>query len=807
MPKVRAYKIAAELDIEKDEFVKRAAEVGVSLRSAMVGIDEEQADLLRRRLGGNGQNLVEKRVAGGVIRRRRKVATPEPPVEEPVEAVAEPPATQSVETAAAERELLAEPPAVAAEAEPEPAPETAPEIAEAAKELAAEPPPPTVPTDREVAEPARPVRRPVRRQAVETANLREQETLARQMRGNVRMQLERRRQLVEQQSRIQSRRRRPVGGGRRPLPARERRENILKLGGPAPFQELARQLGQRVPELVRRARALGAELDRDEFVDLETAELLATDLGYEFQQTTSDKEELVAVSRDVDDQELVARGPVVTVMGHIDHGKTSLLDALRQTEVAAGEAGGITQHIGAYRVDTPGGTITFLDTPGHAAFTQMRARGAQATDIAVLVVAADDGVMPQTVEAIAHARAAGVPIIVAINKIDKAEASPDRTKQGLLEHELVPEELGGDTICVEVSATKGTGLDKLLEMILLQAELLELRARATGPARGNVIEAELEKGRGVVATVLVGEGELCVGDAVVVGTTYGRVRALTDERGEKLERATPATPVELIGLQAVPEAGDELVCVKNEREAKAVAEHRIGERRRAAMTGRPEPMDADQLFAQLDETDEKRLFVVLKADVRGTMEAIRDAMLDLSTDRVQVEVLQTGVGGITESDVMLASASNAQVIGFHVRPEPAATRAAEKESVEIRTADVVYELIDQVRAVMEGLLPPKQLERVTGHAEVRELFAIPRVGTIAGCYVADGPIQRSHLLRILRDGVSIYTSRVGSLRRHKDDVREVAAGLECGIAIENYKDVKVGDVLETFVVEETPDTL
>jgi translation initiation factor IF-2 len=814
MAKVRAYKLAEELSIDRDDFVKRAAEVGVELRSAMVGLEDEQVELLRRRLGGvDTENVVEKRVAGGVIRRRKKAPAPEPVlVEEPAaDAVAEvepkpdpAPLEESEPAVAIAAELVADP---EAPTQPEPEPEAEPLAAEAVK-------PAQEPVESEVraapmrpGEPARPVRRPVRRQAVETANLREQETLARQMRGNIRMQMERRRRLVEQQSRIQSRRRRPVGGGRRPLPARDRKQNILKLGGPAPFQELAGQLGLKVSELMRRARALGAEVERDQLVDLETAELLATELGFEFQRTATDLEQELAGARESDDEGLVPRAPIVTVMGHIDHGKTSLLDTLRNTQVTEGEAGGITQHIGAYRVEAPGGTITFLDTPGHAAFTQMRARGAQATDIVVLVVAADDGVMPQTVEAIAHARAAGVPLVVAINKMDRPDANPNRVRQGLLEHELVPEELGGDTICVEISATKGTGLDRLLEMINLQAELLELRARDTGPARGIVIEARLEKGRGVVATLLIQEGELVVGDAVVAGTTHGRVRLLVDEHGDRIERASPATPVHLIGLQSVPEAGDELIGVANEREAKALAEYRIAERRRAATADRPEPIDAEQLFAQLDETDLKELFVVLKADVRGTMEATRDALQQLSTDRVNLQVLHAGVGGITESDVMLASASNAQVIGFHVRPEAAAVKAAERESVEIRTADVVYELIDNVRAVMEGLLPPKQLEHVTGHAEVRQIFTIPRVGTIAGCLVTDGPVRRSDLLRIVRDGVSIYSSRVGSLRRVKDDVREVVAGLECGIGIENYNDVKVGDVLEAYVIEETPDTL
>jgi translation initiation factor IF-2 len=823
MSKVRAYKIAEELGIEKEELLKRAADAGIALKSAMVALDEEQAAELRKKLGSAvSAKLVEQRVAGGVIRRRKKAAGAEAePAPAAVAPAEEPPVVEGGE----------EPPTVPVEIPPVVAP--TPESVEAPAPLAAQGAAPvgdlaqepgrttrTVEAPGEVAgavrapgrtettEPARAPRRPVRRQALETANLREQETLARQMRGNVQHQLERRRQLVEQQSRIQSRRRRsaPAAPARKVAVAGPRRK-LLKLAGPISFTELSAELGVKVHELLRRVRGLGVELERDDMIEVETAELVATEFGFEVQHVDTSPERQVAAAERAAG-ELPTRPPVVTVMGHVDHGKTSLLDFIRRANVAAGEAGGITQHIGAYQVEGPSGRITFLDTPGHAAFTQMRARGAQVTDIAVLVVAADDGIMPQTIEALSHARAAGVPIIVAINKIDKPEANIDRVKRGLLEQSLVPEDLGGETICVPVSATKGTNVDRLLEMINLQAEVLELSAPASGPARGVVIEAQLDKGRGPVATVLIREGLLERGDPLVVGTTYGRVRALISDRGEELKQAGPSTPVRVIGLAGVPESGDEAIVVKSERDAKALVEHRLAERKRAASGAEAPAMPAaEALFAQLEDSEKKQLRVVLKADVHGTMEAIRDALADLSTERVKLTVLHAGVGAISESDVMLAAASRAIVVGFHVRPEAAARRAAEREHVELRTSDIVYELIDDMRAAMAGLLPPRVVEKVTGHAEVRQLFPIPRIGTVAGCAVAGGAIRRSDRIRVVRDGVPVYTGKLASLRRFKEDVREVVAPLECGIGIENFNDVKVGDVLEAFSVEETPDTL
>ncbi|RMH37454.1 MAG: translation initiation factor IF-2, partial [Nitrospirae bacterium] len=495
--------------------------------------------------------------------------------------------------------------------------------------------------------------------------------------------------------------------------------------------------------------------------------------------------------------------PVVTVMGHVDHGKTSLLDAIRQTQVTSREAGGITQHIGAYSVAVGDKRITFLDTPGHEAFTAMRARGAQVTDIVVLVVAADDGVMPQTVEAIHHAQAANVPIIVAINKIDKPGANPDRVKQGLAEHGLIPEAWGGQTIYVEVSAKQKLGIEQLLEMILLQAEVMELRADAAGPGKGVVLEAKLDRGRGPVATVLVQAGTIKVGDVFVVGTTSGRVRALISDSGARLKEAGPSTPVEVVGLLAVPTAGDQFLVVKDERVAREVAADRLQRQRAAELKSVTPERTLEELFAQGAASEVKELPLLIKSDVHGSIEALCEAVRKLSTDRVKLRVLHSGVGGISESDVLLAAASRAMIIGFHVRPEPKAAALAEREGVEIRLYTVIYNVIEDLKKAAEGLLAPTIKERVLGRAEVRQLFSVPRVGTVAGCYVVDGQISRACAgVRVIRDHVSVYEGKLGSLRRFKDDVREVQQGYECGISIENFNDLKVGDIIEAYVYDE-----
>ncbi|MFQ5513389.1 MAG: translation initiation factor IF-2 [Myxococcota bacterium] len=821
MAKIRAYKLAEELGLEKEEFLKKAAALGVELRSHLVGLDEEQVELLRRRLGGiREQDRDEKRVGSTVIRRRRRKVEPLPPESasvapepEPVAASAEPAVTEPAPEVSEESQ--AEPDDAAAAADSQ-----APPLAEAPVVPEPRPLTPERPASSPVTGPAAgppsrtaerlpdrpPARKLTRRKVLEGVALREQDQLSRSMRGNVQQRLEQRRLVVEQQSRVQSARRRPVASGRPPPTTSARPRKLeLKLAGPVTFAELSRLTGVKLRDLHRRARALGAELDRDALIDVETAQLLAEEAGFSVRRVEGSLEESVAAALGGTLEDLDLRPPVVTVMGHVDHGKTTLLDRIRQTNVVDSESGGITQHIGAYQVEAAGHRITFLDTPGHAAFTQMRARGASVTDIAILVVAADDGIMPQTVEAISHARAAGVPILVAINKIDRPDANPQRVKQALLEHDLVPEEFGGEVICVEVSAKEGTNIEKLLEMLALQAEVLELRARAKGAARGTVIEAELDRGRGPLATVLVREGQLRRGDAVVIGSCYGRVRALMDDRGGSLKEAGPSAPVRIVGLSGVPGAGEEMIVVRNEREAKEIVEQRVAEERRARgeAASAPATDQAEDLFAALEAGEQKELRLVIKADVHGTREAIVEAVCKLSSDDVKVAVIHSGVGAITESDVMLASASHAVVIGFHVRPEAVARHAAERENVNVRSFDIVYELLDDVQALAQGLLPPKLVEQVTGHAEVRELFVIPRVGTVAGCYVPEGVIRRSNLVRVVRNGVPIYSGRLASLRRFKEDVREVSGPIECGMKVENFDDVKVGDVLESYVVEET----
>lgn len=498
---------------------------------------------------------------------------------------------------------------------------------------------------------------------------------------------------------------------------------------------------------------------------------------------------------------LVPRPPIVTILGHVDHGKTTLLDTIRKTNVTEQEFGGITQHIGAYQVNVKGNKITFLDTPGHAAFTAMRARGAQVTDIVILVVAADDGVMPQTIEALNHAKAAGVQIIIAINKIDKESANPDRVKQQLAEHGLVVEEWGGDIVSVMVSAKNKINLDELLEMVLLVSELLELKADSAAPVSATVIEAELDRGKGPTATILVQEGTLKHGDSVVVGQAYGRIKAMSDDKGVKIKSAGPATPVEIIGLSAVPQAGDKLEVVKNEREARQIAESLIQTERDVRLSSTQRVTLAD-LYKQLEEGTVKELNLILKADVQGSEEAVRDSLEQLSTDEVRVNLIHTGIGAIGENDVLLASASNAVIIGFNVRVEPQAKRAAENDKIDIRTYNIIYDLIDEVKAGMEGLLEPVIEETVLGHIEVRKIFRLPKGDAIAGSYVKDGRVLRDSNARIIREGEVIYTGKISSLKHIKDDVREMAAGFECGIIVDGFTDFQEGDTIEVFSVKE-----
>ena len=570
--------------------------------------------------------------------------------------------------------------------------------------------------------------------------------------------------------------------------------------------ELANKMAVKGSLVIKAMMKMGAMATINQVIDQETAQLVAEEMGHKVTlRRENELEEAVMDDRDTDAAQ-ESRAPVVTIMGHVDHGKTSLLDYIRSTKIASGEAGGITQHIGAYHVETDNGMVTFLDTPGHAAFTAMRARGAQATDIVILVVAADDGVMPQTVEAIQHAKAAKVPVVVAVNKCDKPEADPDRVKNELTQYGIIPEEWGGENMFVNVSAKAGTGIDDLLNAILLQAEVLELTAIREGMASGVVIESFLDKGRGPVATVLVREGTLNKGDIVLCGFEYGRVRAMRDELGREVMEAGPSIPVEILGLSGVPAAGDEATVVRDEKKAREVALYRQGKFREVKLA-RQQKSKLENMFANMTEGEVSELNIVLKADVQGSVEAISDSLLKLSTDEVKVKIVGSGVGGITETDATLAAASNAIILGFNVRADASARRVIDAESVDLRYYSVIYSLIDEVKAAMSGMLAPEYKQQIIGLAEVRDVFKSPKFGAIAGCMVTEGNIKRHNPIRVLRDNVVIYEGELESLRRFKDDVNEVRNGMECGIGVKNYNDVRTGDMIEVFEVIEVKRTI
>lgn len=583
----------------------------------------------------------------------------------------------------------------------------------------------------------------------------------------------------------------------------ENNSNKIIFSGSLKVSELAKKLGKEPSELIKKLFMLGIMATINQDLDKDTIELLASDYGVEVEEEVivdaSDFENFI--DADDDDSQLTERPPVVTIMGHVDHGKTTLLDYIRKSKVTAGEAGGITQHIGAYQVEIEGKKITFLDTPGHAAFTTMRARGAQVTDITIIVVAADDGVMPQTVEAINHAKAAEVPIIIAVNKMDKEAANPDRVMQELTEYGLVSEAWGGDTIFVPISALNGDGVDQLLEMILLVSEVEEYKANPTRKAVGTVIEAELDKGKGSVATLLVQNGTLKVGDPIVVGTSFGRVRAMVNDLGRRIKDAGPSTPVEITGLNEVPQAGDRFMVFADEKSARQVGEARAS---KAVLEQRSESskLSLEDLFAQIQEGNVKEINLIVKADVQGSVEAMAASLQKIEVEGVKVKIIHTGAGAITESDVILASASNAIIIGFNVRPDVNAKRTADLENVDIRLHRIIYKAIEEIEAAMKGMLDPEFEEKVIGQAEVRQVFKVSKVGTIAGCYVIDGKISRDSGVRLIRDGIVVFEGQLDTLKRFKDDVKEVATNYECGITIEKYNDIKEGDIIEAYVMEE-----
>jgi translation initiation factor IF-2 len=601
------------------------------------------------------------------------------------------------------------------------------------------------------------------------------------------------------QNRQQQNRNRPHSGQSIQAKAEPPKPKVVKLGTESmTVKELSAKFGREVGEIIKKLMMLGVMATINQEIDMDTAKILASEFGITVEELppAEDPTEIPDIEDSV--ESLLPRPPVVTIMGHVDHGKTSLLDAIRQTNVSSQEAGGITQHIGAYQVNYQNNKIVFLDTPGHEAFTAMRARGAQVTDVAILVVAADDGVMPQTIEAINHAKAAKVPIIVAVNKIDRPGANIDRIKQQLTEQGLVTEEWGGETIVVPVSAKTKTGINELLEMILLVAEVQDLKANPNRLAIGTIIEAELDKGRGPVATVLVQKGTLRVGDTIIAGTTYGKVRAMINDRGDKVKKATPSTPVAVLGLSDVPMAGD-ILAVVDENTARSVAEKRVSKKRIEDM-GQMQKISLDDLFTQIQEGKLKDLNIVIKADVQGSIEALRQAFAGMKNKEVRVSLVHAGVGAINESDVMLASAANALIIGFNVRPDANSRKAAESEKVDIRTYRVIYDVVNDVEAALTGMLAPEYKEVIQGRLEARKVISVPKA-VVAGCYVLEGKIFNNSQLRIVRNGIVIHEGKVESLRRFKDEVKEVASGYECGVSVEKYRDIKEGDILEAFTME------
>jgi translation initiation factor IF-2 len=773
----RLYEVAKEVGLPNKEVVAKAQALGIDVKNQMSVLQADDVVRLRRAIDQSRQDsLMVEQLGPAVIRRRTRAPAPPPA---PI-AVAPPP-----------------PPPVPATAE---APASRPGAPPAAAERPAAGALPAAPAAPKVEAPGTAVGPPAPRIEITDLSRRRGEVV--------------RRDLVAERERLRqaqrAKKKRAVPGKKTKqtqitTPAEHKR--VIRIEESISVSELARRISVKATEVLKRLWSMGMTgVNINQNIDADTAALLAGDFGYEVESVGFREEEVLAQSTDAA-EDMVVRAPVVTVMGHVDHGKTSLLDAIRQTNVAAGEAGGITQHVGAYRVSTPQGDVSFVDTPGHEAFTAMRARGAQVTDIVVLVVAADDGVMPQTVEAVEHARAAGVPIVVAVNKIDKPGVTPDRVRTQLAEKGLVPEAWGGETIYVDVSAKTRAGVPQLLENLAVQAELLELRANPNKPAKGAILEARLDRARGPMASVIIQEGTLKVGDLVVTGEHLGKVRAMYDDRGRQIAQAGPSMPIEILGLGGVPEAGDLLYAVADERAAKTLIEHRRDQRRKKEMQGSARGVSLESIMEKIQEGQILELKIVLKADVQGSAEALRDALMRLGTEQVRVTVIGASVGGINETDVNLAKASGAVIVGFHVRPAGKASALAEQEGVEIKLYDIIYEALDDVRKTMAGLLAPVEREKQLGRAEVLEIFHISKVGTIAGCRVTDGKITRSAQVRLVRDSVKVYEGRIGSLRRFKDDAREVEKGYECGISIDGYQDLKQGDVIEAFEIEQVAATL
>src|SRR5450432_3023325 len=855
-PRVRVYELAKDLGVQPKDLLVKLRAMAIDVANHMSQIEPGEVDRIKRAVDRERhESLVEERLTDTVIRRRSKVVAAAPAVAAPAAAPLPPrpqppaPVARAPEPAPAKVET---PTAPAAESAPAPASapvevRPAPVERPSAPSKAIEVPVPTMSTSAAAALAADPSRamlktipQPVVTGSAATgAFIQLPGAAPRGEPGAPRVEIKDRDEELKRLGRGGLLNRAPAGrdrfgrpafgpGGQRPgsfpkkrvaaagkklkqtqitTPAEHKR--VIRMGDNIAVADLAQKMAVKGKEIIKKLWALGmmgVNINQD--VDLDTATLVANEFGFQIESTAFREDEVLTETEAPDSpDDMVLRAPVVTIMGHVDHGKTSLLDAIRKADVASGEAGGITQHIGAYKVHADRGDVVFLDTPGHEAFTAMRARGAQMTDIVVLVVAADDGPMPQTIEAINHAKEAGVPIVVAINKIDKPGANPEIIRNKLSEHGLVSEEWGGETIYVNVSAKTKEGVDKLLEMLALQAELLELKANPNKPAKGHVVEARLDRARGPISTILVEDGTLKLGDLVVAGEYSGKIRAMLGDKGQAVTEAGPSTPVEVLGLDGVPDAGEMFNVVTDEKAVKSLVEHRHDQRRKKELAVSGNRVSLENILDKIKSGDVKEVKVVLKADVQGSIEAIANALTKLSTDSVGVNVISSGVGGITESDVSLAKASSAIIIGFNVRPAGKAQQLAEQEGVDIKLYQVIYDAIDDVKKAMVGMLAPISREKVMGKVEVRQVFNIPKAGTIAGSFVTEGKITRKALVRLIRDSVVIYTGKVGSLRRFKDDASEVAQGYECGVSIEGYSDLREGDIIESFEMETIAPTL
>ena len=817
MAKIRVLDVAEE-ELEKEKLLAKLKKMGVKVKEEEMEDQESRWGATERVIRDEeGAEFIERRVKPTVIRRRARTVEVEEEV--PIEVQGEAQEVLQGEVAEAlEEERPVTPPSVEERVVESPV-----EVTEETREEVAEVPPeeviPSVPVEAklaEVKEEEEEEKGKVKKKKAKAAEQVPEERLPRRriakrrVVGEAELETARRyprvpREQVVKPLKVPKKKVEFITSKKTLITTPKPIKRVIRIAEAIMVSELAKRMGVKATEVIKKLMEVGTVATINQTVDVDLASLVAGEFEYEVEKVSLEREDLLERKEDTPEQ-LKSRPPVVTIMGHVDHGKTLLLDAIRKTNVVEGEAGGITQHIGAYDVQLDRGHIVFIDTPGHAAFTAMRARGAQVTDIVVLVVAADDGVMPQTIEAINHARAANVPIIVAINKIDKPNINVDKVKRGLAEHELIPEEWGGNTIFAEVSAKQKIGITELLELILIQAEVLELKANPDKLARGTIIESRLDRGRGVMATVLVQEGTLKVGDSFITGMNYGRVRAIINDRGQKIQQAGPSMPVEVIGFTGLPGAGEALIVLDDERIAKQIGMYRQ-EKRRGRDLAKTSKVSLEELYTRIQEGDVKELNIIVKADVQGSMEAVSSFLGKLSTDSVKVNIVHGGVGGVSETDVNLATASNAIIIGFNVRPGLKAMQLAEQEGVDIRAYSVIYDAITDVQKAMEGLLEPTLKEVIMGRAEIRTTFNIPKVGTVAGSYVVDGKMARGSRIRLIRDDVVVHDGRISSLKRFKEDVKDVQQGYECGIGIENFNDLKEGDVIESYEYEEVSPTL